>query len=72
MDVGGRAASGTSGREKSRAFGELIRVDGLIQSFPYIIADRGDQWSFEHLFATLLAAIPLLITVMVEYVISDE
>ena len=40
-DVGGRAASGTSGREKSRAFGELSgsteltedRADGLIQSF---------------------------------------
>ena len=37
---GDRAESGTSGQEKSRAFGELCRADGLIQSFLYSIYGR--------------------------------
>ena len=45
-DVGGRAASGTSGREKSRAFGELSRVDGLIQSFLNLMAEVSGRGLF--------------------------
>ena len=56
-----------------RRFINLCKVLSSIFIFiifvTFIIADEGDQWSLYHLLATLIAAIPLLIVFMVEYVV---
>ncbi len=37
--------------------------------FTYIIANEGDQFTFEHYLTTGMALIPLLIVLMIKYVV---
>lgn len=49
-----------------QAFGCIIPI---IAFLAFIIADEGDQYTISHLFATVISTIPLLFTMMINYII---